>query len=215
MEGTKEEDDAISVAVSAREKWSNSPLDYTAPHGSDVGDLHHSDVELLSVLSKAVDELGFEWAPPAEPARSRLYEWFLQSDRGRIDAPRRPGPFFPEMHDEIKKSWNMPLTSRVHNPGSSPPVFCGRSWQLGYAKLPPVEEAVAAHLCPSATANWRVGNNASLPSKPYRATENLAGKAFYAAGQTASALHVMAILQVYQAKLLKALGEDEPDPEVF
>ncbi len=119
MEGTKEEEDAISVAVSAREKWSNSPLDYTAPHGSDAGDLHHSDVELLSVLSKAVDELGFEWAPPAEPARSRLYEWFLQSDRGRIDAPQRPGPFFPEMHDEIKKSWNMPLTSRVHNPGSS------------------------------------------------------------------------------------------------
>ncbi len=119
MEGTEEEDDAISVAVSAREEWSNSQLDYTAPHGSDAGDLHHSDVELLSVLSKAVDELGFEWAPPAEPARSRLYEWFLQSDRGRKDAPRRPGPFFPEMHDEIKNSWNMPLTSRVHNSGSS------------------------------------------------------------------------------------------------
>ncbi len=86
---------------------------------------------------------------------------------------------------------------------------------MGYAKLPPVEEAVAAHLCPSAAANWRVRNNASLPSKPCRATENLAGKAFYAAGQTASALHVMAILQVYQAKLLKALDEDGPDPEVF
>ncbi len=43
----------------------------------------------------------------------------LQSDRGRKDAPRRPSPFFPEMHDEIKKSWNMPLTSRVHNPRSS------------------------------------------------------------------------------------------------
>ncbi len=105
MEGTEEEDDAISVAVSAREEWSNSPLDYTAPHGSDAGDLHHSDVELLSVLSKAVDELGLEWAPPAElglewappaePARSCLDEWFLQSDRGRKDAPWRPGPFFP------------------------------------------------------------------------------------------------------------------------
>ncbi len=42
-----------------------------------------------------------------------------EADRGRKDAPQRPGPFFPEMHDEIKKSWNMPLTSRVHNPGSS------------------------------------------------------------------------------------------------
>ncbi len=86
MEGTEEEDDAISVAASAREEWSNSPLDYTAPHGSDTGDLHHSDVELLSLLSKAVDELGLEWAPPAELTRSRLDEWYLQSDRGRKDA---------------------------------------------------------------------------------------------------------------------------------
>ncbi len=108
IEGNEEEVDAISVAASAREEWSNSPLDYTAPHGSDAGDRHHSDVELLSVLSKAVDELGLEWAPPAEPARSRLDEWYLQSDRGRKDTLRRPGPFFPEVHDEIKKLWNAP-----------------------------------------------------------------------------------------------------------
>ncbi len=31
MEGTEEEDDAISVAASVRKEWSNSPLDYTAP----------------------------------------------------------------------------------------------------------------------------------------------------------------------------------------
>ncbi len=76
-----------------------------------------------------------------------------------------------------------------------------------------MEEAVTAHLCPS--ANWRVRNNVSLPSKPCRATANLAGKAFSMAGQAASALHVIAILQVYQAKLLKSLDEDGPDPEVF
>ncbi len=105
MEGTEEEDNAISVAVSLRDEWSNSPLDYTAPHGSDAGDLHYSDVELLSVLSKAVDELGLEWAPPAEPVRSRLTEWYLQSDCGRKDTLRRPGLLFPEVHDEIK-SWN-------------------------------------------------------------------------------------------------------------
>ncbi|RXN07830.1 mitogen-activated kinase kinase kinase kinase 4-like protein [Labeo rohita] len=119
MEDAEEGDDAISVAASEREEWSNSPLEYTAPHGSDAEDLHHGDVELLHVLTKAVKELGLVWAPPAEPTRSRLDEWYLQSDCGRKDTPRRPGPFFPEVHDEIAKSWNAPLTSRVHNPGSS------------------------------------------------------------------------------------------------
>ncbi len=127
--------DAISVATSVREEWSNSPLDYTAPHGSDAGDLNHSDVKLLSVLSKAVDELGLEWAPPAEPARSRLDEWYLQSDHGRKDAPRRHSPFFPEVHDKIKKSWNAPLTSRVHNPGSSLLSSVDGADQVGYVKL--------------------------------------------------------------------------------
>ncbi len=76
-----------------------------------MGDLHHSDVELLSVLSKAVDELGLEWAPAAEPVRSRLDEGYLQSDRGRKDTSRRPGPFFPEVHDEIKL-WNKKVVDR-------------------------------------------------------------------------------------------------------
>ncbi len=125
----------------------------------------------------------------------------------RIVAARRPGPFFPEVHDEIKS---------VHNPGSSLLSSVDGADQVGYVKLPPpVEEAVAAHLCPSAAANWRVRNNASLPSKPCRATATLAGKAFSAAGQAASALHMMAILQVYQAKLIKSLDEDGLDPEMF
>ncbi len=133
MEGTEEEDDAISVAASAREEWSNSPLDYTVPHGSEAGDLHHSDVELLSVLSKAVDELCLEWVPPAELARSRLDEWYLQWHRGRKDTLWRPGPFFPEVYDEIKKS----CTSRVHNPGSSLLSSVDGADQVGYVKLPP------------------------------------------------------------------------------
>ncbi|KTF80825.1 hypothetical protein cypCar_00043953 [Cyprinus carpio] len=55
-------------------------------------DLHYSDIELLSVLSKAVDELGLERAPPAELARSCLDEWYLQSDRGRtVDGTNQVG----------------------------------------------------------------------------------------------------------------------------
>ncbi|KAL0151337.1 hypothetical protein M9458_053331 [Cirrhinus mrigala] len=40
-------------------------------------------------------------------------------------------------------------------------------------------------------------------------------KAYTASGQAASALHAMAILQVYQAKVLKDLHEGVPDPELL
>ncbi|RXN20612.1 mitogen-activated kinase kinase kinase kinase 4-like protein [Labeo rohita] len=140
MENAEEGDDAISVAASEREEWSNSPLEYTAPHSSDAGDLHHGDVELLRVLTKAVKELGLVWALPAEPTRSRLDEWYLQSDHGRKDTPRRPGPFFPEVHDEIAKSCNALLTSRVHNPECSLLSSVDGADRAGYAKLPPCEQ---------------------------------------------------------------------------
>ncbi len=56
-------------------------------------DLHHNDVELLSVLSKAVDEFGLEWAPPAEPTRSRLDEWYLQLIAAERTPRGDPDPF--------------------------------------------------------------------------------------------------------------------------
>ncbi len=43
---------------------------------------------------------------------------------------------------------------------------------------------------------------ASHPSKPCRATSALTGRAYTAAGQAASVLHSMAVLQVFQAKML-------------
>ncbi len=42
----------------------------------------------------------------------------------------------------------------------------------------------------------------SHPSKPCRATSALAGRAYSAAGQADSALHSMAVLHVFQAKML-------------
>ncbi len=58
-------------------------------------------------------ELGLEWSPPEEPSRSRLDEWFLP---GRHQALRqRSSPFFPEVHDELTKSWQAPYSSRIHS----------------------------------------------------------------------------------------------------
>lgn len=121
--------------------------------------------------------------------------------------PAETCPLLSKVHDKISESWNMPLTSRAHNPRYSLLSLMDCADR--------VEEAVAAHLCPAATANWRVRNRASLSSKPCHATANFTGKSFSIMGQAASALHVMVILQVHQAKLVKSLDEGRPDPEVF
>ncbi|KAL0187510.1 hypothetical protein M9458_014609, partial [Cirrhinus mrigala] len=47
----------------------------------------------------------------------------------------------------------------------------------------------------------------SLPSRPLQATSHLNGKAYAAAGQAAASLHTKAILQAYQADLLKDLDK--------
>ncbi len=64
------------------------------------------------------------------------------------------------------------------------------------------------HLCPRNAATWRN----RLPSKACKLTAALAAKAYSAAGQAASALHAMAILQVHQAKALKQVHEGSTDP---
>ncbi len=75
--------------------------------------------------------------------------------------------------------------------------------ERGYEHLPPLDESVAAHLCPPMAIGWKA--RATHPSKPCKATSALAGRAYSAAGQAASALNSMAVLQVFQAKMLATL----------
>ncbi len=76
--------------------------------------------------------------------------------------------------------------------------------------MPPLDESVAAHLCPPSAIGWKA--KAAQPSKPCRTTAVLTGRSYPSAGQAASALHSMAVLQVFQAKLLSSMDESEPDP---
>lgn len=82
----------------------------------------------------------------------------------------------------------------------------------GYLSIPAVEEPVATHLCPP-SAGWR--SKPSLPSKACRTTSALIGLAYTTAGQAASAIHAMAVLQVHQANLLRKMDEEGPNPESF
>lgn len=105
---------------STKEECSNNPLDYSSHHSSDEVDLHHSDgVEFLRILSKAVDELSLEWVPLAEPARSHLDRWLLQSDRSRENTPRRPVPLLSEVMERATHESSA-------QSGILPSVFYGR-----------------------------------------------------------------------------------------
>ncbi len=202
-------DDSMSlVASDAEELWGSvtdpAPSGLPAPSAAKAG----MDAELFRVLSKAVEELGLEWSPPEEPSRSRLDEWFLP---GRRQAPQqRPSPFFPEVHDELTRSWRSPYSARLRTSASSALTTVDGAEEKGYERMPQLDESVTAHLCPPTAIGWKA--KASHPSKPCRTTSALAGRSYASAGQAASALHSMAVLQVYQAKLLSAIDESEPDP---
>ncbi len=103
-----------------------------------------------------------------------------------------------------------PFTARSRSSASSVLTTLDGGVARGYAGIPQVERAVAVHLCPRNAATWR--NRPRLPSKACKLTAALAAKAYSAAGQAASALHAMAILQVHQAKALKQVHEGSTDP---
>ncbi len=64
---------------------------------------------------------------------------------------------------------------------------------------------LASHLSPSLASSRK--SHPILPTKPCRTTSSLIGKSYIAAGQAGMALHTMAILQAYQADVLKEMDE--------
>ncbi len=132
------------------------------------------------------------------------------SERGAAHNRALPRlPFFPEVHEELTSSWMAPFTARSRSSASSVLTTLDGRVARGYAGITQVERAVAVHLCPRNSATWR--NRPRLPSKACKLTAALAAKAYSAAGQAASALHAMAILQVHQAKALKQVHEGSTD----
>ncbi len=166
------------------------------------------DPELMAMLAWAAVSIGLEVNRPPSPEPSRLDDWFLGVGRG--SQPRSaPVPFFPEVHEELTKSWVSPFTARSRSSISSILTTLDGGAARGYAGNPQVERAVTVHLCPRNVTTWR--NRPRLPSKACKLTAALAAKAYGAAGQAASALHAMAILQVHQAKALKQVHEGSSD----
>ncbi len=114
----------------------------------------------------------------------------------------------------IRRSRGQPLTqpeaTRLPR-SSSLPLMAG--WLGGsrtFPRVSPEERAVAVHMYAQNAAIWR--NRPRLPSKACKVTAALTAKAYSAAGQAASALHAMTILQVHRAKALKQMHESSTAP---
>ncbi len=78
--------------------------------------------------------------------------------------------------------------------------------ESGYERMPPVEETLASYLSMGDTASLKVP---FLPFKSLQDTSRLNGRAYAAAGQAIASLHTMAVLQAYQADLLKDLDDGQ------
>ncbi|XDV18175.1 hypothetical protein PO909_023928 [Leuciscus waleckii] len=207
MERDVMEDDSCSLLASGREEWLGSIPD-PAPSTQESSVRASVDAELLRLLTKAVEDLGLEWTTPQEPVPNRLDGCFLTGHRSTTVS--RPALFLPELHDELSRSWGAPYSARLRSSVSSTLSAVDGAKDRGYLSVPPVEEAVATHLCPP-SAGGRA--KSTLPTKACRTTSALIGRAYAAAGQAASALHSMAVLQIHQANLLRSLDEAGPTKE--
>ncbi len=112
-------------------------------------------------------------------------------------------PFFPEVHEELTRSWKAPFTARSKFCSSSPSPpslvdpLCGTRASPRWSGLWPYN-------CGHATAS-NLRGDPCLPSRACKYSSGLTGSAYRACGEAASALHAMALLQVHQAKALKDL----------
>ncbi len=146
-----------------------------------------------TVLSRATEKLSLDWPDePRESQASKLDERFLSGPNSRPQ--RRKLPFFSDLHQEISRSWKQPFSSRLTNAAAA-----------DFTAIPVVEDTLASHLSPSLAPSWK--SRPLLPTKPCRTTSALIGKSYIAAGQAGMALHTMAILQAYQADVLKEMDE--------
>ncbi|KAI2647461.1 Uronate isomerase [Labeo rohita] len=137
----------------------------------------------------------------SDPAASAL----LQEEQEMLEGEEAEAE--PSLiHTEIEKIWRRPYSSRIHNFPHSNYANIEGMREHGYQRLPPVEETLASYLSLGKATSLKTP---SLPSIPLQVTSRLNGRAYAAAGQAVGALHTMAVLQAYQADLLKDLDKGQ------
>ena len=159
--------------------------------------------DMLDVCKRAADRLAIPWpAVVAETTRSRYEGKKLPLAKS---ATRQLLPVFPELLDEVARSWkDRPYSSRSPIPGASS-LDCEAMESLGLLRMPPMEPLVAAHLHPRlSTVSSR---SAALPLKSDRFQSALTEKTYKAAALSARALNVLSMLTAYQAELCEDFAQ--------
>ncbi len=139
----------------------------------------HRNPGLTAMLARAAVSIRLEVNRPPSPEPSRLDDWFLGAGRGS-QTRSAPVPFFPEVHEELAKSWMAPFSARTRSSASSILTTLDGGAARGYAGIHHVERAIVVHLGPRNAATWR--NRPRLPSKACKLTAALAAKAYSDAG---------------------------------
>ncbi len=89
----------MKTARKAMSTVASDSFDWASSHAGDFPESHlgedvYEDEELIRLMSKAVEELELEWAPPAIPECGSMDKWFLQPGHCRTTSFQRPAPFF-------------------------------------------------------------------------------------------------------------------------
>ncbi len=196
-------DDILHTAASDSEDFGPALADALPPSSQEARP-SAAYSELVDVLSRATEKLALDWPDePRESRASKLDDRFLIGAHSKLE--RRKLPFFSDLHREISSSWKQPFSSRLTNAAAADFTNLVGSVEQGYTAMPVIEDTLASHLSPSLAPSWK--SRPLLPSKPCRTTSALIGKSYIAAGQAGMALHTMAILQAYQADVLKEMDE--------
>ena len=150
------------------------------------------------MCKRAAARLAIPWPPVVvETARSRYEGKKLPLAKSAI---KQLLPAFPELLDEVARSWrDHPLSSGSSVPRASS-LNCEVMESLSLLRMPPMEPLVAAHLHGSrlSAVSFR---SPSLPSKSDRFQSALTEKAYNAAALSARVLNVLSLLTAYQAEL--------------
>ncbi len=128
-------DDGISITASGDELGSGEDDLAALPPSGRVA-LPESDPELTAMLSRAAESIGLHYRRPPSPERSRLGDWFLGSQAERRQPP--PVPFFPEVHEEVTRSWKAPFSARNRPSASSVLTTLDGGAAQGYVEVPGV-----------------------------------------------------------------------------